>query len=91
MEQRRENRFKPNQLATVTVLGFRPGPVLQACIVDLSGSGMRLRSNVPVPCGTHVAIDVEGLSAQGSVCRCEPLGDDAYEFAVEELETAPKI
>jgi hypothetical protein len=88
MEQRKENRFKPNQTATLTVLGMRPGPVLQACILDISGSGMRLRSKLPVPCGARIQIEVNQTVAHGSVCRCEA-DQDSYELGVQIEEIAP--
>jgi hypothetical protein len=90
VEHRREYRFKPNQIATVTVLGLRPGPALQACILDLSGSGMRLRSSLPVPCGSDVEISVNEIVARGNVCRCDP-DEDSFEIGVSGLETASKV
>ena len=82
MEQRREHRFKPNQTATLRVLGLRPGPVMQASILDISGSRMRLRSKLPVPCGAPVEIEVNATVAHGSVCRCEPK-QGSYELGVQ--------
>ena len=82
MEQRTEHRFKPNQTAMLTVLGLRPGPVLRAAIIDISGSGMRLRTKLPVPCGTPIDIELNGTVAHGSVCRCEP-EEDSYEVGVQ--------
>ena len=83
MEQRRENRFKPNQNATLTVLGLNPGAsVIQACILDVSGSGMGLLSGLPIPCGAQIEIKVGHTVARGSVCRCEPV-EDSYELGVQ--------
>lgn len=83
MEQRRENRFKPNLTATLTVLGWNPGAsVIQVCILDVSGSGMGLRSGLPVPCGAQIEIKVGQTVARGSVCRCEPV-EDSYELGVQ--------
>jgi PilZ domain len=87
MEQRSENRFKPNQNVTVKVLGLRPGPILQACIIDISGNGMRLRSKLPVPCGTPIEIEVNNTVASGSVSRCTP-EEGSYELGVQVSETA---
>jgi hypothetical protein len=87
MEQRRENRFKPNQTATLTVLGLNPGAsFFQACILDISGSGMGLRSGLPIPCGAQIEIKVGQTVARGSVCRCEPIGD-SYEIGVQVVMT----
>jgi PilZ domain len=66
-----------------------PGPIMQVGIIDISGSGMRLHSRLPVPCGTHIEIELSSTVARGSVCRCEP-GQDSYELGVQISETAPK-
>jgi hypothetical protein len=88
IDQRRERRFKPNQSATVKVLGLRPGLVIQACILDVSGSGMRLRSTVAIPCGAPIEIEVNNTMSRGTVCRCEP-EQDSYDVGVQMLKTAP--
>jgi len=83
MEQRRENRFKPNQTAILRVLGLNPGTsVIEASILDISGSGMGLRSGLPIPCGAQIEIKVGQTVSRGSVCRCEPIGD-SYELGVQ--------
>lgn len=89
-EQRREHRFKPNQTAAITVLGLRPGPITQACVLDISGSGMRLRTRLPIPCGARIEIEVNDTVATGSVCRCEPQ-QGSYEIGVQVSETAPRF
>ena len=90
MEQRQEHRFKPNQSATVRVVSLRPGPAIQASILDVSGSGMRLRSRLPVPCGASVEIEAHDTMARGSVCRCEPI-EDAFELGIQVSETAARV
>ncbi len=82
IEQRRESRFKPNQIATVRVLAFRPGPILQASVLDISGSGLRLRIDLPLPCGAPIEIEWDHLLAHGKVCRCEP-EQDSYNLGVQ--------
>jgi PilZ domain len=82
VEQRRECRFKPNQIATVRVLALRPGPILQASVLDISGSGLRLRIDLPLPCGAPIEIEWDHVLAHGKVCRCEP-GQDSYELGVQ--------
>ena len=82
MERRRESRLvEPQQEATIHLLGSTPGPVIHATTLDVSGSGMRLRSNLPVPCGAAIEITVNRTVARGSVFRCEP-DQDAYELGV---------
>jgi len=88
MFPRRETRFKPNQTATVTVLGMRPGPVLQTCVLDISGSGMRVRSRLPVPLGASISVEIENNVSHGSICRCEQDGD-SFELGIQVAETAP--
>jgi hypothetical protein len=90
VEQRREHRFKPNQAVVIKVLGLRPGPIIQGCILDISASGMRLRSKLPVPCGVPVSIEVNDTVATGSVFRCNP-NKDAYELGIKVSETAPAV
>jgi len=81
-EQRREHRFRPNQTVTLKVLGMRPGPVMPASVRDISGSGMRLRTPLPVPCGTSIEIETQEMLAVGSVCRCEP-DEGSYTLGVQ--------
>jgi hypothetical protein len=90
VEKRRERRFKPNQAVVIKVLGLRPGPLVQACILDISASGMRLRSKVPVPCGVPVSIEVNDTVSTGSVFRCDPK-EDSYELGIKVSETAPAL
>jgi hypothetical protein len=88
VEQRREYRFKPNQQVTLRVLGMRPGPIMSASVCDISGSGMRLRTQLPVPCGTRIEIEAQETLALGSVCRCEP-DNGSFSIGVEISETGP--
>jgi PilZ domain-containing protein len=85
-EKRREHRFQPNQTVTLKVLGMRPGPVMTASVGDISGSGMRLRTSLPVPCGTSIEIETQEMLALGSVCRCEP-DNGSYTIGVQISET----
>ena len=88
MENRKEGRSKPNQIATVQVLGLRPGPVVSASILDISGSGMRLRSKLPAPCGASIEIKTNNMVAQGRVSRCDPK-QGFYELGVQVSKMAP--
>jgi hypothetical protein len=82
MHNRRENRFQANQDVTVRVLGLGSGPILQASVLDISASGMRLRTTLPVPSGTPVEIEVARTIAQGVIGRCEST-QDSYEVVVQ--------
>lgn len=86
MEHRRENRFKPNQAVTVRILGLRLGPLRQASILDVSGSGTRLRCKLPLQCGTPIEIETDNTVMRGKVCRCEPK-HGSYEIGVQLSET----
>jgi PilZ domain len=90
VQQRRESRSKPHQIATVKVLGIRPGPVVSVSILDISGSGMRLRSKLPTPCGASVEIEVNGTVAHGTVCRCEAK-QGFYELGVQLSKITPAL
>jgi hypothetical protein len=59
---------------------------MPASVCDVSGSGMRLRTPLPVPCGTTIEIDGRGTLALGSVCRCEP-DNGSYMLGIEISET----
>ena len=89
MERRRETRFKPSQTATLRALGFHSGPLLDVSVLDISASGMRLRSRLPFACGSSVEIELDHATSRGTVCRCEPLADN-YELGIQVLVTRPK-
>ena len=59
------------------VLGSAAGlaSAMEAEILDLSGSGMRLRIPRPIPCGMPVEIDCGDSMALGEICRCQPESD----------------
>src|SRR5579859_7230640 len=95
VERRRErrfepNQFRPNQSVTLKVMGMRPGPAMPASVRDISGSGMLLRTALPVPCGMPVEIEARETLALGSVCRCEP-DNGSYMIGVEISETGSPI
>jgi hypothetical protein len=71
-DRRREHRFKPNRDAMLKVSSSRPGPIMHASILDISESGNRLRTPMPVACGTAVEIHTSETLTSGTVCRCEP-------------------
>lgn len=84
-ERRKEFRFKTNQPGMVTVLGGPIGkrsPVLDACLLDMAGSGLRLRAPEALACGTPVRIDANEISVLGNVLRCVA-EDGAYTVGIE--------
>ena len=88
VQRRREHRFKPNETVTVTVLGWAPGPILQASILDTSGSGLRLHTNLPLPLGAFIEIESNRTVSRGSVCWCaaqpsDHSEEDSYELRIQ--------
>jgi hypothetical protein len=55
---------------------------MSASILDISGSGMRLRSKLPAPCGASIEIEVNDTVTHGKVCRCDPK-QGFYELGVQ--------
>ena len=88
MELRRESRLEPNQSATVKILGLTRGPVLEVSILDISGSGMRILSKFPIPCGALIEIEAKQTVSRGTVCRCNEQGL-LYEVGIQVSESAP--
>ena len=60
---------------------------MPASVRDISGSGMRLQTSLPVPCGTSVEIETQEMLAAGLVCRCEP-DNGAYTLGVQLSKTS---
>ena len=76
MERRREHRISLHGDAKLKLLDSgqltaSANPiVLPAKILDISGSGMRIRVSRPIPCGALVQIDAGDTISLGEVCRC---------------------
>jgi hypothetical protein len=88
VELRRESRLEPHQSARVKILGLTRGPVLEASILDISGSGMRILSKLPIPCGALIEIEANQTVSRGTVCRCNEQGL-SYEVGIQVSESAP--
>ena len=63
------------------------GRAIDAEVVEVSGSGMRLRIKVPVPCGAPVEIDDHALILLGEICRCVQEADGTYTAGLRVYET----
>ena len=92
MERRKESRLKVSKKVKLKVLDRMAGPSLgrpiAVEIVDISGSGMRLRMAVPVPCGAPVEIDDhERLTLLGEICRCVHEQDGTYTVGLRVFES----
>jgi hypothetical protein len=75
VERRRETRLKSNQPVVVTALGLMGMPPMSGRVLDMSGSGLRLRLANPLPCGSPVKVESEHLVMVGEVSRCEEQRD----------------
>lgn len=80
MDRRQEPRFETDQPAMVTLLGegrfTRPG-----VIKNVSGRGMRVELDAPLPLNAAVRVDARDMMLLGEVCYCEPDGQ-AYALGI---------
>jgi len=72
------------------VLGAKRNHLIEACVLDISGGGLKLRVPAPVPCGTPVKIDGKHTLMLGKVCRCEP-EEGAYTVGVQLSHTLSSL
>jgi hypothetical protein len=88
VEARKESRLKLDvrQPVILTVLGAKGSHVIEAYLLDISGSGLQLRVPKPVPCGAPVEIDCKHTLMLGEVSRCEPEAG-AYTVGVQLSQT----
>ena len=71
MERRKQPRVEIDQEVTVTVLGTPDSAPFQATTVDISGSGMRILSPLPVPYQAALKVQAGGLLLLGEVVRVQ--------------------
>jgi hypothetical protein len=74
MERRSENRIPLNCLVRVTLLGGS-SESFEATLVNISGRGIRLKTNRPLDCDSVIRIDLENGLLLGEVCYCATDGD----------------
>jgi len=72
VERRKEPRLKVRQPVTLMVLGAKGSHLIEACVLDMSGGGLKLRAPAPVPCGTQVKIDGKNMLILGEVAAASP-------------------
>jgi hypothetical protein len=75
---------------TLIVLSVTGSHIIEACVLDMSGSGLQLRVPAPLPCGTTVKIDGKNTLMLGEVCRCEP-AEGAYTVGVQLSHTLSSL
>ncbi|MCC6538838.1 MAG: PilZ domain-containing protein [Bryobacterales bacterium] len=84
-DQRVEPRYSSSTPATALMRplddgsGTAPRPEQTVEVVNLSGSGLRLRSPQAQAAGTLVRVDCQDVMLLGEVCYCEP---DGSQFAM---------
>lgn len=82
MERRKEARFETRQAVALTWLGDTD-VLLEATLVNLSGRGMRLRLDRPLPADAAVRIEIDDTLMLGEVCYCGPSDDGGFAVGVE--------
>jgi hypothetical protein len=73
-ESRREQRLPADTPVTITVLGILGEPKAVGTVLDMSGSGLRVKLPLPIPCGAPVKLETNDMLMLGEVVRCEALG-----------------
>ncbi len=77
-ERRSEPRIKTNH----TVLFRTPDTLpVEACLLDISTKGARLRASEPVPVGIMIRVDSQEMLLFGTVTRCTP-NRGAYDVGI---------
>jgi len=80
-DMRSEPRFETSQPIVLTVLGMKTRPVMEACTLNISNRGLRLRVPQPVPAGSVIQADTRQIRMLGEVLRCVPI-DGAYHLGI---------
>jgi hypothetical protein len=74
-ERRREHRIRIEEAVLISLLGPLAGPPIPGAVIDVSGSGLKILSPRPLPCGAQVKIQGLNRLMVGEVLRSEPEGD----------------
>jgi hypothetical protein len=79
VEHRRESRLKISKNVVVKVGSLLGVPDMTkpifGVVLDMSGSGVRLQTSLPVPVGAEVEIADNRTLILGEILRCEPEGE----------------
>jgi hypothetical protein len=87
--QRRESRLEANTPVTVKVLKILGEPAVPCNVIDMSGSGLRVTSPNPIPCGAEVKVESNEAAIYAEVCRCEEQ-DGTYSIGLIISELRPR-
>jgi PilZ domain-containing protein len=78
LERRREPRTKASHSVLLRIRNARP---IEAWVLDVSSTGVRLRVPEAAPVGAAVTIEAQDLLLIGTIIRCE-LTREAYELGI---------
>jgi hypothetical protein len=78
VERRSEPRFETSQTVLLRTQNTHP---IEACVLDVSSRGVRLRASAPIPVGASVRVDAQELLLFGTTTRCEPT-DRGYNVGI---------
>ena len=81
-DRRREHRIQSQELIQIFLLGPPGGPSIPGTLLDISGSGLRVLSPRPLPCGVPVRLESPNRLLLGEVLRSDPEGD-AYSIGIK--------
>jgi hypothetical protein len=80
-DRRREVRL-PCTVTVVRVHSAEHGLPVTAQLVEVSGFGMQLHTEEPIPVGTRLTIDTGGMKVRGAVRHCVPGPGQSYTIGV---------
>ena len=91
-ERRREPRYPTDRLTLVHILGRTLAEPILCRILDYSGTGLRIRTQKPIPPGTGIRVSLRESFAIAKVCYCNPAeGGFDHGILVEEVRTAAAV
>jgi hypothetical protein len=90
VERRKQPRLKVSESVILIALGDPGSRPIEACVVDMSISGMQVRVPAPLPCDTLVKIDGENELVLGHVRYCEP-DRGAYRVGIQLTSALPSL
>lgn len=80
MERREKPRLKVTQPVNLLPFNAQRRHLVEVCVLDISDSGVQLRSPTPIACDTQVSIEREDVL--GTVCSCEA-HEGAYNVGIQ--------
>jgi hypothetical protein len=78
IDRRREPRVQANEPVKVTLLGPPGGPPISCTALDISGSGLSIRSPLPIPGGAAVKVEGANLLLLGDVMWWRVIQDEYH-------------